>query len=176
MISVLTLPDHSTHRHKWYGLSCERYEGLLAECGQRCQTCGCPSEESARTGKLAIDHDHQVGNWAVRGLLCTRCNATLRQDRDVPEWAREYIADPWYIRMLNELGLPVDPQEPEGKVRDPIGNVWRCTPLGWTDGRRTRQYHSWGELLRRFGPHNLSAFTSLDLLLAQRRQTAVSEP
>jgi hypothetical protein len=164
---ALTLPDHATHRHRWYGLTCEQYELMLKDCGQQCEACGCPSDQSGGIGKLAIDHDASVGNWAVRGLLCTGCNATLRYDRDAPEWAQPYLANPWYRRMLAELGIDADRPEHTDwtlmdggyligpQVIDPDGRVWARDDLGWSHGHKRCEPHSWRELMRRFGPHNL---------------------
>ena len=162
-----TLPDHETCRHRWYGLTCEQFEDMLAACGRQCEACGCPSEE-AKGGKLVIDHDGQVGNWAVRGLLCTQCNVTFRFDRPDPEWAKGYLDNPWYLRMLSERGI--DPAFPEPtdwtvtesghfihpRVEDPEGRVWHRTEKGWTTQHKTCTPQSWRELLQRFGGHNLA--------------------
>lgn len=75
-----SLPVHSTEQlslwhtscnHRNYNLSCEQFEELLAECQFRCQVCG------RKNVKLHIDHDHAVGWWGVRGLLCQTCNSRL---------------------------------------------------------------------------------------------------
>lgn len=167
---TLTLPDHATHRHEWYGLTCEQYEKLLLERGQYCWICGCPGEKSTSAGKLYIDHDHHVGRWAVRGLLCHRHNVVLRRDRDAPGWAQPYLSSLWYLRMLQECGL--DPAPPEydkwtvaasgrwanpPKVRDFKGRVWT-----WNEDVRawghpqSACWYPWKSLLNRFGPHNLA--------------------
>lgn len=156
--------DHETHRHKWYGLTCEVYDEMLDACDYSCQVCGCPSDESS-CGKLVIDHDGQVGNWAVRGLLCTKCNVTLRVDRDDPHWAVPYLANPWYRRMLAEKGLMVNPPEPtdwtmrdgylfEPQVVDAEGCVWTRLRGKWADGY-DRNGITWSALLATWGPHNL---------------------
>lgn len=161
-----TLRDHETHRHEWYGLTCEIFDQMLAACDYSCQVCGCPSIESS-CGKLVIDHDSTVGDWAVRGLLCTRCNVTLRVDRPDPDWALSYLTNPWYKRMLAEKGLT--PELPEytdwslygghliePQVTDFARRLWTRLPGGkWSNGGSPREAVSWHKLVRQAGPHNL---------------------
>jgi len=142
---------------------------MLAACGQQCEACGCPSEKSPG-GKLFIDHDGAVGNWAVRGLLCTACNVTFRWDRPDPEWATGYLSNPWYVRMLAERGLDANPPEYTDwtltdsgylfgpRLQDPDGHIWERDERGWSHGHKKCSPHSWHQLLRRFGPHNLTPF------------------
>lgn len=165
-IASFTLPDHETHQHLCYGLTCEQYEALIAESAGQCQTCPCPSSASTR-GKLAIDHDHKVGDWAVRGLLCHRCNNILaKHEADPPDWSQAYLADPWYMRMLRDLNLDAHPPEhdqwtlfsgyPIGpQVRDFRGRVW-CHEGGTWGTSGNNHAYSWKALLYYVGPHNLS--------------------
>ncbi len=156
----VTLPDHVSHRHSWFGLSCGEYEALLAACGQRCQTCSVRSVE-APMSRLVIDHDGSVGNWAVRGLICQPCNAWLRYDRPDPEWALGYLADPWYLRMLAEHGLTADPPEPSvSRVLDFFDKPWRRYPTGWSTGHPRRIPLTWQGLVQMFGPRNLTPVPS----------------
>lgn len=151
---MLTLPDHETHTHCLYGLTCEQYEELLADSRRNCQLCG---EESAR--KLVIDHDHAVGQWAVRGLLCDRCNGMLRYDKADPHWATAYLTDPWWARMLRDRGIHADMAEPDGtRVLDFFGRLWLRRADGWYVGAYKSQVIPWPELLRKYGPHNLKPF------------------
>lgn len=60
---------HGAMIAKTYGLSPADYDRLLALQGGRCAICrGRPKSK-----RLAVDHSHVTG--AVRGLLCSRCNA-----------------------------------------------------------------------------------------------------
>lgn len=62
---------HSTCTHRQYNVSCEQYDDLLAAAGFACQLC-CQASD-----RLVIDHDHALGWWAVRGLLCHWCNSHM---------------------------------------------------------------------------------------------------
>jgi hypothetical protein len=73
--------------HVRYGLDCEAYDGLLAIAKHRCQLCG---DDYA----LVIDHDHGVGDWAVRGVLCSDCNTSLH--RMTGRKVDRYLANPWH--------------------------------------------------------------------------------
>lgn len=85
------MTKHSTGRtcppHASRGLTCERYEELVADAGGSCQICG-------DNRHLVIDHDHGVGDWAVRGILCSTCNAFLYWMEGPSKDA--YLASPWY--------------------------------------------------------------------------------
>lgn len=67
-----------------YGISPEEYEAMLIAQGGVCAACG-----GDRRYNLHVDHDHAIERArcvraAVRGLLCKRCNALLRDCRDDP--------------------------------------------------------------------------------------------
>lgn len=80
--------------HRQYQLNCPDYDRLIARAAGRCEICGVLAEENHR-GKLVIDHDHLLGTWAVRGLLCYSCNSSLRQ-RD-GKYARQVpLAEHWF--------------------------------------------------------------------------------
>lgn len=64
---------HRNCHHRNYNLTCEQFEDLLCAAGGKCQRCRRPYED------LVIDHDHRVGQWGVRGLLCHWCNSWLGQ-------------------------------------------------------------------------------------------------
>lgn len=57
-------------RHRKYQLSCDAFAALIARADGRCEVCG--SE-----GPLYIEHDHSIGDHAVRGLVCHTCNQRL---------------------------------------------------------------------------------------------------
>lgn len=71
-----------------YGITLERYEGMLAAQGGVCALCRLP--ETAMRGDtlrvLAVDHCHATG--AVRELLCDQCNTALGKFRDDPALMR----------------------------------------------------------------------------------------
>lgn len=61
-----------------YGLDAVSFEGLLEEQSGACKLCGAVAGRVTKDGRrfrLFVDHDHQTG--AVRGLLCSTCNAGL---------------------------------------------------------------------------------------------------
>lgn len=62
-----------------YGMSVEEFESMLVAQGGRCAIC----RRAPGAGKrLTVDHDHATG--AIRGLLCSNCNAMLGQAKDNP--------------------------------------------------------------------------------------------
>lgn len=179
MTETRTIPAHSTCNHKNYLLSCAEYEQMLAHSGQRCEVCGLVASDHP-SGKLYIDHDHRLGKWAVRGLLCSRCNTLLGKDLDVPRDASfaAYLANPWYTRMLAGRGLsPELPPEP------PIGSIVDLgkrqpqrmrTRKGWERVIFGYPWHptTWRSLYRSFGPHRLMIVSLGDgSPVKQRRRT-----
>lgn len=72
---------HGHNSHPRYRLTCDEMDQLLARSGNRCEVCDIPAAETTQ-GHLMIDHDHALGKWAVRGLLCHRCNVTLSRYYD----------------------------------------------------------------------------------------------
>jgi hypothetical protein len=106
---------------------------------------------------LVIDHDHDIGKWAVRGLLCTGCNTTLghAKAKRHPNTAR-YLMRPWF---RERFGLAVEPW-----LEPPIGfsvrtgrERWIRTEAGWlcVFPRQTRPIHSWKDMMYRSGPHRI---------------------
>jgi hypothetical protein len=72
-----------------YGLTVERYDGMVAEQGGVCFVCGKPN--SARR-RLVVDHCQETGR--VRALLCGRCNwviGMLEEDATVAGRVLNYI-------------------------------------------------------------------------------------
>jgi hypothetical protein len=129
---------HEHHRpscrtHRKYGLGCEDFDDLAADHQDRCALCRCTGMESAR-GVLVIDHDFRYGDWAVRGLLCSRCNTRIDvagRTRTPAELA--YLADPWWRRRFARLGLPteVEPEPAVGAVVTAGREWWKRTERGW---------------------------------------------
>lgn len=96
----MTRIDHpgSCLRHKRYRLNCAEFLVLLADCGERCAICNITGAE-ARPPYLVIDHDHHVGDWAIRGMICSGCNRRIRdKGTPPPAEAAHYLANPWYLR------------------------------------------------------------------------------
>lgn len=173
MTEKRTLPHHGTCRHEAYRLTCADFEQLLTDCQYSCATCGSTGTETT-LGSLVIDHDGMIGNWAVRGMLCTRCNVSIRIDRDDPAWAERYLADPWWKRMLARRDLDLLPEEPGGQyinrdggwtygaaVRDFDGHIWHRSGDVWSrrhGGKRggATEAVSWRQLVRLYGPHTLT--------------------
>lgn len=87
--------QHGSHR-----LSDDEYEALLVAQGGHCAIC--PS--TPKTRRLHTDRDHTTGK--VRGLLCYRCNAVLREYVDAAWLLRAYS----YLQNVNITSLKVWPK------------------------------------------------------------------
>jgi hypothetical protein len=52
---------------------------------------------------LNIDHDHDLGRWAVRGILCSKCNRELGLIET--SWSKptedstRYLAAAWHLQQ-----------------------------------------------------------------------------
>jgi hypothetical protein len=164
-------PDHGKcGTHQIYLLTCEQYEGLLEATGRRCEICGFPAGQMPQK-RLYIDHARRVGDWAVRGLLCIRCNTVIGIDLEVPrnEAIATYLNRPWYVRMLAERGIGPEllPEPALGSVATPTA-CWGLprkrtavprtrTARGWeTDLRWLNDVKQWHDLIRDWGPHRIS--------------------
>ncbi len=85
-------------RHRRYRLNCAEFVILLAECDGHCNICKIAAPE-ARPPYLVIDHDHDLGDWAIRGMICSGCNRRIRAGTTPPPEAAPYLADPWHARQ-----------------------------------------------------------------------------
>jgi hypothetical protein len=88
---------HGSCYHVGYRLSCAEYDDLRRLAEGRCKLC------KAETPRLLIDHDHALGDWAVRGLICHPCNQHLKvvdagRRPKSPAVAR-YMANAWHKRQ-----------------------------------------------------------------------------
>ncbi|MFD3520432.1 endonuclease domain-containing protein [Streptomyces sp. NPDC058653] len=150
-------PRSAPCAHKAYELACDDYDRLIEHARGVCEICGIAPEQTGH-GFLVVDHDATVGQWAVRGLLCSDCNSALPCGSS-PGWAREYLAHPWWKIELERQGASADtPDEP------PIGSLvttgylnFRRTAAGWENAATgySGSARNWAGLNRRYGPHNL---------------------
>ncbi|MFD5814400.1 endonuclease domain-containing protein [Streptomyces sp. NPDC127038] len=88
---------HASCYHTGYSLTCAEYDDLRRLAKGRCKIC------KAETARLFIDHDHALGVWAVRGLICHRCNQHLKvvdagRGAPGPDVTR-YLANAWHRRQ-----------------------------------------------------------------------------
>jgi hypothetical protein len=88
------MPQHASCYHTGYALTCSEYDDLLALAQGRCMACQAP------TGRFVIDHDHALGQWAVRGLTCHSCNHYLKSidsgRAPLGPMFVEYLASAWH--------------------------------------------------------------------------------
>lgn len=151
-----TAGGHEDCLHRKYWMTCLEYEQILRRSGDRCEQCGLPGECNIR-GRLYIDHDHAWGCWAVRGLLCTKCNTNLEKPWLVGNFA-EYLGRSWYLTAPISLDRIAEPSL-TARVTDGLGNTWLRRDAGWyLPFPRTRQPqvdHSWAWLYGEFGPRFL---------------------
>ena len=66
------------HIERFYGLSAEAYDALVADQGGLCAICRKPEKALTRGWKvhsLHVDHDHLTGKR--RALLCAKCNMAV---------------------------------------------------------------------------------------------------
>ncbi|MEU8334842.1 endonuclease domain-containing protein [Micromonospora tulbaghiae] len=146
--------------HKRYLLLCQQYDELLARSGNRCEVCRARAEREP-WGKLAIDHDHKFGLWAVRGLLCHNCNRTIdRMHADGHPGAGAYLRNAWFLAQGWPLNVPAEPGIGYS-VMIPHRKVWYRHEDAWhrVDVRpNIRDYHlirGWPELVHLAGTHNM---------------------
>lgn len=97
------MPHHGTHQHRKYAMTCAEFDELWQRSGGRCEICGVLGRFTPH-GMLHIDHNHLLGDWAVRGLLCSRCNTQLgTPDRLIGAEVEAYLANPWRTVMPERL-------------------------------------------------------------------------
>lgn len=95
---------HSTCHHGAYRLTCADHDALWKRAKGRCEICRIAAADTP-SGKLCIDHDYRYGFFAVRGLLCNRCNSLMRYvDRGEKSDRRTlaYCANAWFVGVLHE--------------------------------------------------------------------------
>jgi len=76
---------------RWYGVTQDDYERMIAEQGYACAICRVLFSELKQTHQPSIEHNHTTGK--VRGVLCQKCNLRLASVEDT-EWltsAQRYL-------------------------------------------------------------------------------------
>lgn len=99
---------------RFYGLTREQYDALLAIQGGGCAVCGVTQDvaEDGSTQMLAVDHNHGTGE--IRGLLCRAHNLVLGHAQDDATALRK-AAD--YLDQDRHTGLFIPAGEIEPKER-----------------------------------------------------------
>lgn len=158
-LDTLEPEHHRCAQHRTYRLTCCQYDRLLARASDRCEICSLPAAKNAR-GCLFLDHDHALGWWAVRGLLCRACNARLRDPAADPRTVL-YGEQAFHLTLTREAGVSLDLPEPKpgSVVVDHAMRPWRREAEGWWP---LKPHHStwvipisWARLIFQSGPHNL---------------------
>ncbi|MFJ8345056.1 endonuclease domain-containing protein [Streptomyces sp. NPDC094153] len=162
-MSSHTRPRGRSCSHRIYQLDCEAYDRLVDHAGNRCQVCGVTPEQT-KHGFLVIDHDVREGQWAVRGLLCSKCNTAIPFG-SAPDWAAEYLSAPWWREELSRLGHSAEavPEPHPGSVVVILNRFrWRRDEKGWRHAANYRHNpaQSWERLNYRFGPHNIRVLSA----------------
>ncbi|MCX4751734.1 endonuclease VII domain-containing protein [Kitasatospora sp. NBC_01287] len=95
---------HRNCQHSAYRLTCEDFEAIWEHAGGKCEICrAAPTEE--RHGGLVIDHAGEYSYFAVRGLLCRKCNRLMGEvdsGRVKDERAYAYWENAWFVRVLRQ--------------------------------------------------------------------------
>lgn len=90
---------HNAKHYKYY-LTCEEFDQLALRSEGRCDRCS----EQLRLPN--IDHDHEIGLHAPRGLLCSQCNSIVaavdRGERDADQLSIAYLDDPFYLLIPSD--------------------------------------------------------------------------
>ena len=88
-----------------YGISLDDYNRLYKAQGGCCAICQCPAHDRRNAFRkyFCVDHDHESN--AVRGLLCSRCNAVI-EDAKFYGAGLEYLqrAATSNVIMLQKVG------------------------------------------------------------------------
>lgn len=150
------LAPHGRHQHRHYQMSCADLEDLWARAEGRCEVCRAPSERTA--DGLNLDHDHGRGIWAVRGLLCTRCNTFLGNDKVVPADATaQYLSNPW----VDQRHGPAVHARPEPGVGTSVRigpRTWTRAELCWWPSGNypwNGRVRTWGQMNYEYGPPHI---------------------
>lgn len=96
------MTQHTTCQHERYRLTCEDFDELWQHAQGCCELCGTPAVQTP-DGKLFIDRAGAYSFFAVRGLLCSKCNSLMGYiDRGEKQDGRAigYLANSWFVRVL----------------------------------------------------------------------------
>lgn len=127
----------SCQTHESYRLTCAEYRALQEAFDDRCGIC------HHRTPWMNIDHDHNLGDLAIRGYLCARCNVGhMRRvdsgERPLDAATAEYLRTPWYsVRQ----GKPLE-SDPVLHIRVSelsIADLATLDQYAWAGGIRSLQ-------------------------------------
>lgn len=114
---------HESCQHGTYSLTCEEYDALWEHAQGRCELCDIPASEAAR-GLLYIDHDHNYGYSAVRGLLCASCNVVMTYvDDGKRPWdarTRAYRDAAWFMRVVQQRDTSGHTRSKVGAAKTPL--------------------------------------------------------
>jgi len=103
-MSISPIQHHDTHQHTLYRMTCADFDALWTIARGCCQICRTAEPDTIR-GKLVIDHAQEYGLFAVRGLLCDKCNALMdRVDQGIEYDPRAltYRMNSWFVLVLRE--------------------------------------------------------------------------
>lgn len=73
--------NRRTTLRRWFGITEDDYDRILAEQGGGCAICG-DTKPDKRRRRLYVDHCHETK--MIRGLLCGKCNSGIGMFRDDP--------------------------------------------------------------------------------------------
>lgn len=168
----MTAPVPAGHNpcwHRRYRLTCAEYNELYVRANGCCEVCEIP--EAATPDKiLCTDHDHDpaLGLWAVRGLLCTRCNTLEGAGKLVGPRAEAYFANPWYLGRRGLVGWPDQP--PVGAVIRLGQTQWKRSEDGWRSVYEGATVAiTWTALTERFAPDELTILPTVDSAAVRER-------
>jgi len=92
---------------RWYGITQEDYDAMLAAQDGVCAICGGPPRGRGKLNDVfVVDHDHNTG--VIRGLLCSPCNTAVGQMDDDPERLRRAAVYLGVDRGEDALRIPAD--------------------------------------------------------------------
>lgn len=99
----------------YYHLTSGQYGELVDRAAGSCDMCRQPARPRHNKTALVIDHDHQLGWRAVRGLICYGCNTALgKLENGAASCAKHqaaltYLSAPWYASAgITEFTCPPD--------------------------------------------------------------------
>ena len=112
-LRVITAEDRErwnrAYRLKQFGLTLERFQGMLGAQGYACAMCHEPFEADQR---IAIDHDHarcpdskRSCGRCVRALLHPQCNLVVGYVEQYSEMVRAYLQSPQMRSMRSDVSV-----------------------------------------------------------------------